>query len=129
MASVHKMERHGTTVVLLPTSQRHSATVIYMHGLGDTADGWSDSLADAIAPSLPHAKFILPTARSRPVTINGGLPMPAWYDIESLGRARTEERCEGIAESRARIEALIQKEVRDATHTPQKAAMVDASAS
>lgn len=48
------------TVVVNPTAE-HSATVIFLHGLGDSGIGWL-FLADTIAPMLPHVKWILPDA-------------------------------------------------------------------
>ena len=51
-----------------------------MHGLGDSADGWTDA-AQMLAQSLKHVKFIIPTASPIPVTLNGGMRMNAWYDI------------------------------------------------
>jgi len=48
---------------------------------------------------MPHVKFILPTAPTQPVTLNMGMPMPSWYDIEGLDE-RTNENCKGIEESR-----------------------------
>ena len=65
--------------------QEHSATCIFMHGLGDTARGWADA-AHWMAQALPWVKFVLPTATNLPVTLNGGVPMPAWYDIHGLVR-------------------------------------------
>lgn len=58
--------------------------VILLHGLGaDSSD---------LAPVVPHLKrpdllVVLPTAPVRRVTINGGYPMPAWYDITSMDRS------------------------------------------
>ena len=48
---------------------KHSATVVIMHGLGDSADGMA-SIADLFYVSMPHVKWILPTAKQRPVTMN-----------------------------------------------------------
>ncbi|HEY8379532.1 MAG TPA: alpha/beta fold hydrolase [Nannocystis sp.] len=58
-----------------------TASVIFLHGLG--ADGHDFEPAVPIF-ALPWARFILPHAPSLPVTINGGLVMPAWYDIRTL---------------------------------------------
>ena len=49
-----------------------TALVIVSHGLGDTAMGWLDTVRFAIAPRLPHVRFVLPTAPRQPVTVNGG---------------------------------------------------------
>ena len=50
--------------------------VVWMHGLGDTADGWASMM-----PSLgiEQTKFVLPTATNRPISINGGMPMPGKF--------------------------------------------------
>lgn len=48
-----------------------SSLVVFMHGLGDTARGW-EPVADMLAPRFPTTRFILPTATSKPVTLNGG---------------------------------------------------------
>jgi len=62
---------------------KHTATVIFAHGLGDTGAGWSQ-VAEMLASQLPHIKFVLPTAPIRPVTVNGGMAMNAWFDIPAL---------------------------------------------
>lgn len=81
-----------------------------MHGLGDTAEGWIDVAAGLLARELPHVKFILPTAPVRPITLNGGYPMPGWYDIKSLSADRAKESCDGIADSQATILKFIADE-------------------
>ena len=79
-----------------------------MHGLGDTADGFSD-VASMWSRQLPHVKFVLPTAPTQPVTLNMGMPMPSWYDIKGLSE-RTNEECDGIGASNARILKILQDE-------------------
>ena len=117
-----------------PAGRPHTGTVVFMHGLGDNAFGWSDTCAGAFAARLPHVKFIVPTAAERPVTINGGMEMPAWvrgprpagararwsaharsgaqYDITSLSAdARSSpDSCAGIDESREILMKLIADE-------------------
>jgi hypothetical protein len=77
-----RIERDGSTSTITyhPNEGSHSATVVLMHGLGDSADGLSD-LAEQWGQQLPHVKFILPSAVPRAVTLNGGMRMNAWYDI------------------------------------------------
>jgi predicted esterase len=84
------IERNGLTgsIVIHPEDGQHSATVVIMHGLGDSSEGFSD-VAQMLSSSMPHVKFILPTASSRPVSLNGGIPMNAWYDIVGKPRYRT----------------------------------------
>lgn len=85
-----------------------TGSVIWLHGLG--ADGHD------FAPILPHlplgelgVRVVLPHAPSQPVTINGGMSMPAWYDIRPTdGPARHDEA--GIRASAVAIDALIANE-------------------
>jgi len=71
---------------------------VFGHGLGDTPEGWRWQCA-AWAHELPWVRFVLPPAPVRPVTLNGGYPMPAWYDIQGLGD-RLQEPAEGAEDSR-----------------------------
>ncbi len=82
--------------------------MIWLHGLG--ADGHD---FEPIVPELDlggrSVRFVFPHAPVRPVTLNGGMPMRAWFDILSLDRqGRPDE--QGIRTSAAQVEALIQKE-------------------
>mmetsp|Transcript_11287 Transcript_11287/g.20696 ORF Transcript_11287/g.20696 Transcript_11287/m.20696 type:complete len:340 (+) Transcript_11287:48-1067(+) len=98
----------GTIIIAPDDDSRHSATVILCHGLGDTADGWTDP-AQFLAKQLPHVKFILPTAPTQPVTLNMGMAMPSWYDIIGLD-SRSNEVCNGLDESMDRIVGLMEEE-------------------
>lgn len=86
------------------------ATVIVLHGLG--ADGtdflpMADELKlDAVGP----VRFVFPRAPVRPVTINGGYAMRAWYDILGTDLAKREDEA-GLRESIAQVHALIDREV------------------
>jgi lysophospholipase-2 len=61
--------------------------------------------------NLPHIKWILPTAPTNPVTMNGGMRMPSWYDIESLSKSRGAQACSGIDGSTSTLHNLIESEV------------------
>ncbi|HZW26010.1 MAG TPA: alpha/beta fold hydrolase [Gallionella sp.] len=85
---------------------RHS--IIWLHGLG--ADG-NDFVPVADELELPAAiRYIFPHAPQRPVTINGGYVMRAWYDIASQNIGARQDEA-GIRASQADIEALIAQEV------------------
>ncbi|KAJ1972868.1 hypothetical protein H4R34_005262 [Dimargaris verticillata] len=88
----------------------HTATVIFIHGLGDSGHGWAP-VAKELAKILPHVKFILPHAPAQPVTLNFGMEMPSWYDIKSLDKIDDTEDEAGILQSVARINQLIGDEV------------------
>ena len=59
------------------------------HGLGDTADGWAGLMPQL---EVEDAKFILPTAPERPISINGGYSMHGWSDILGLDMEAAEDR-------------------------------------
>lgn len=103
-----KLVRDGTTMII-NASLKHTGTVILSHGLGDTADGWSDAALE-MSRHLPHIKWILPTAPVNPVTLNGGMRMTSWYDIESLSKSRELQECKGIEESTETVQKLIRNE-------------------
>jgi phospholipase/carboxylesterase len=82
------------------------ASVIWMHGLG--ADGYDfvPIVGELGLPADAGIRFVFPHAPVRPVTLNAGMPMRAWYDIVSLDRAgKVDEK--GIRESEAHVRGLI----------------------
>ncbi len=98
------------------TGARAQGSVIWLHGLG--ADGHD---FEAIVPELGVAdklslRFVFPHAPMRPVTINGGMTMRAWYDILTLERGGPQDEA-GIRESGRLLELLIEREhERDIPH-------------
>jgi lysophospholipase-2 len=108
--STHTTERDGSgTITVSPRNEAsQTALMVICHGLGDSAEGFSD-VAEQLASQMPYFKFILPTAPTQPVTMNMGMPMPSWYDITGLDE-RSNENCKGIEDSRARIEGILEKE-------------------
>jgi phospholipase/carboxylesterase len=93
--------------VEMETAPIPRAAIVWMHGLG--ADGHDFA---PIVPelSLPFpARFVFPHAPMRPVTINGGAVMRAWYDVRGIGGVRRED-AEGVRVSQTQIEALVARE-------------------
>jgi phospholipase/carboxylesterase len=91
------------------TAPEPTASVIWLHGLG--ADGYD---FDPIVPALrlaggPEIRYVFPHAPIRPVTINGGVEMRAWYDIIAIQRGAREDEPD-IRESGEAIAALIRRE-------------------
>jgi phospholipase/carboxylesterase len=84
-----------------------AGSVVWLHGLG--ADGHD---FEPIVPllRLPRARFVFPNAPARPVTINGGMVMPAWYDIVALARPGGEDAAQ-VRASAAQIDALLAREI------------------
>ncbi|MDP2562012.1 alpha/beta hydrolase [Psychrobium sp. 1_MG-2023] len=70
--------------------QTADAVVIWLHGLGDSAKGFSDVVPVLKLSSNHRIRFVFPNAPQQPVTINGGYVMRSWYDIKTMdleGRA------------------------------------------
>ena len=98
--------------VVLKARTQHTATMIFLHGLGDTGHGWAAGL-NSIRPD--YLKIICPTAPSIPVTLNMGFVMPAWYDIRHLSedRSSTREDLEGVEASTKVLQSLVDMEARE----------------
>merc|ERR1712000_441662 len=93
---------------------------IFIHGLGDTGHGWADAVEQMKRSRnrLDEVKFILPHAPTIPITMNGGFPMPGWFDIkalgysvDSLGAKSVDEDRPGILRSQEYFHGLIQEEI------------------
>lgn len=95
-----------STFEIEPTEPQRG-TVIWMHGLGASNHDF-----DPIIPELraPFLRFVFPAAPVRPVTINGGVSMPAWYDILSFDDPPLREKEADVREVEREIEALIERE-------------------
>lgn len=98
------------SVITLEPSRAATAAVILMHGLG--ADGYDfvPIVSELRLPDALPVRFIFPHARPRPVTINNGHTMRAWYDIKTLGGSWVED-VAGIRESAGVVEQLIAGEL------------------
>lgn len=83
------------------------ASVIWLHGLG--ADGYDFEVLARQLQLPDRVRFVLPHAPYRPVTLNAGQVMRAWYDIRTL-ELRQQEDAEGIRASAAIVQALIARE-------------------
>jgi len=95
--------------VELSTGPEPRGTVIWLHGLG--ADGWDfvPIVRELPLPEGLDLRFIFPHAPTRPVTINNGYVMRAWYDISMQDLARRPDEA-GIRESQKAIENLVRRE-------------------
>ncbi|KXJ21515.1 acyl-protein thioesterase 1 [Exaiptasia diaphana] len=95
--------------VIIRSTAQHTATVIFLHGLGDTGHGWSQAFEMI---KSPHVKYICPTAKTMRVTLNAGMAMPAWFDIKSLAMNTAEDHVE-IKASSAYVQSLIEEEIKN----------------
>ena len=102
------MQESADAVVLAPATPA-SASVIWLHGLGADGHDFVPIVPELKLPDSPGVRFVFPHARVRPVTLNMGMRMRAWYDIKTLtAEGRADE--EGLRESIALLERFIAAE-------------------
>ena len=88
-------------------------TLFFLHGLGDTANGWAGAFAgQGVDVPGESYKVVLPTAATVPVTLNGGMAMPSWFDLYGLDAADPVDE-PGIDAAAARLLALAEREADD----------------
>jgi len=104
----HRLEESADAVVLAPATEA-AASVIWLHGLGADGHDFVPIVPELGLPASPAIRFIFPHAPVRPVTLNMGMRMRAWYDIKTLtAEGRADE--EGIRASVALTERYIAAE-------------------
>ena len=86
------------------------ASLIVLHGLGADGNDFVPIARELDLAAVGGARFVFPHAPLRPVTMNGGYVMRAWYDIAGTPQARVEDEA-GLRASQVHIEALIAREV------------------
>ena len=86
------------------------ASLIVLHGLGADGNDFVPIARELDLAAVGGARFVFPHAPLRPVTMNGGYVMRAWYDIAGTPQARVEDEA-GLRASQVQIEALIAREV------------------
>jgi phospholipase/carboxylesterase len=85
-------------------------SVIWLHGLGAVGHDFEPMVAELRLPADLGLRFVFPHAPVRPVTINGGMSMRAWYDILNLDRDGPSDDS-GIRASAAILDGLVAREV------------------
>src|SRR5690349_7918380 len=86
---------------------RHA--IIWLHGLGADGNDFKPIVPELVDRSWPALRFVFPHAPVRPVTINGGMRMRAWYDILGMEIAHRQDE-PGMRASIDQLEELIARE-------------------
>jgi phospholipase/carboxylesterase len=94
--------------VELETGTAPDAAVIWLHGLGADGHDFEPVVPELRLPERLRLRFVFPHAPVRPVTLNMGMRMRAWYDIKQLGGGPEDEA--GIRASQASLDALVERE-------------------
>ncbi len=86
---------------------RHA--IIWLHGLGADGNDFAPIVPELIGHEWPPLRFVFPHAPMRPITINNGMSMRAWYDIRGMAIADKQDEA-GIRASIAQVDELIARE-------------------
>lgn len=98
------------TIVINPKHPAKSS-VIWLHGLGASGDDFVPIVPQLGIPEQLAIRFIFPHAPVRPVSLNAGMEMRAWFDIYGL-HAHAKQDVMGINQASHAITALIEQEQR-----------------
>ena len=104
-------QNSNTQPVEVETGPAPAASIIWLHGLGADGHDFEAVIPELQLPVEPALRFVFPHAPYRPVTINGGYVMRAWYDI-AMGGNGFEQNADHIRESEKILQGLIQNEIR-----------------
>lgn len=89
-----------------------SASIVVLHGLGADGNDFVPIAKELDLESLGPVRFVFPSAPVRPVTINGGYEMRAWYDISPpTADGRWREDTAGLRHSQALVQTLLDREM------------------
>ena len=91
------------------TGPNPTHSVIWLHGLGADGHDFEPVVPDLAHPDLPELRFVFPHAPVRPVTLNQGMAMRAWFDLYGLDRDARED-VDGIRAARHAVRELIVRE-------------------
>lgn len=102
--------RESADAVVLTPAGPAAAAVIWLHGLGADGFDFVPIVDELRLPATLPVRFVFPHAAPRPVTINNGYVMRAWYDIKGFGPERAEDDA-GIRESEGIVQRYIEQEI------------------
>jgi phospholipase/carboxylesterase len=95
--------------VEIETGREPVGSVIWLHGLGADGHDFGPIVPELGLPGRLPLRFVFPHAPVRPVTINAGMSMRAWYDVASFDRSGPQDE-DGIRASAAMLEGLVARE-------------------
>jgi phospholipase/carboxylesterase len=84
-------------------------TVLWLHGLGADGNDFAPLVPQLVRPEWPALRFVFPHAPLRPITVNNGLPMRAWYDVAAFDLAQRLDDA-GLRATPAAVKALTARE-------------------
>lgn len=106
------MNNDTTLLDRITIEPKNSATscVIWLHGLGDSGEGFAPVVPYLNLPKDNNIRFIFPHAPKQPVTINNGYVMRSWYDIKNVDLHNRAD-MDGVLASEKLVHALINEQI------------------
>ena len=92
------------------TGDSPKSAIFILHGLGASATDFVPVARELDLRAVGDVRYVFPFAPMRPVTVNGGMSMPAWYDILGVDLVRREDE-KSLRESATDLQALIDREI------------------
>jgi predicted esterase len=106
-------------LILEPSDVKINSSLIFLHGLGDSASGWHDFFdAGNVVPD--SARVILLTAPETPVTVNNGAVMNSWYDIYSPETSKSRYNIDDVNKNQKRVLECINQQLEFHHGNPSK---------
>ena len=105
----HSVSKQGNNIILTPI-QNPERTLIFLHGLGDSADGWYQTFLEE-SLNLQDSKVILLTAPIAPVSINGGMKTTSWFDILPNSDFLNQRSYNEASKNAEKIQTVIESEI------------------
>lgn len=105
------MTRKLLDCIEITTAEQCDYAVIWLHGLGASGHDFEPIVPELQLLQRPGVRFLFPHAPVRPISVNGGAAMRAWYDISSIDFEEREQDAEGIGDSATAIGDLIDNQI------------------
>ena len=83
--------KESLETIVVETAPDPSFSIVWMHGLGADGHDFEPLVPELLEPGMPAIRFVFPHAPVRPVTINNGFAMRAWYDLIGIDRRSAED--------------------------------------
>lgn len=102
------------SIIRIPAKIKATSAIIFLHGLGDSGDGWSwfpESVEEMkIVKNSDSINYVFPTATEKPVTLYDGAVMHAWFDVLE-GKPFGKEDSEGYVKACNLVRDLIKEQI------------------
>jgi len=105
------MTRKLLDCIEITTAEQCEYSVIWLHGLGASGHDFEPIVPELHLLQRPGIRFLFPHAPVRPISVNGGAAMRAWYDISSIDFEEREQDGDGIRDSAGAVADLIAHEI------------------